>query len=253
MSINYWKQEKKTRLWKTCRIKGSTLITRLYYILHLVPKEIVLHTYIQNIALALMVFVFSAVAAPDIQGSALAGTLDTGEALEIRSLGDPNAPVTLTEYSSLGCPHCKSFHDNTLPILKEEYIDTGKVRLIYRDFPLGTRAMAAAMLTRCAPKTLYFGMLELFFDKQAVWSQSEDAIGALSSVAKHGMMTNDDVMACLQNQELMNGIRAIAEDGKTRFGIESTPTFLIGESGDSKIEGAADIEVFRKAIDEALN
>jgi protein-disulfide isomerase len=212
-----------------------------------------LQTYTQNIAIALIIFVFSAVAAPDFHNSARAGTTDVGEALEIRSLGDPNAPVTLTEYSSLGCPHCKSFHENTLPTLKKEYIDTGKVRLIYRDFPLGSRAMAAAMLTRCAPKTLYFGMLELFFDKQAVWSQSEDAIGALSSVAKHGMMTNDDVLDCLQKQELMDGVRSIKEDGTARFDIESTPTFVINNDADLKIEGAADIEEFRKALDEALN
>ena len=199
------------------------------------------------------VFLISGFLIPHTQNSAWAGEINLSEALEIHSLGDPNAPVTMIEYSSLGCPHCKSFHTDTLPDLKKEYIDTGKLRLVYRDYPLGTRAMAAAMLTRCAPKALYFGMIELFFDKQAVWNQSEDAVGALTNVAKHGMMTNDDVMSCLQNQELMDGIRSIAEEGNAKFGISSTPTFLIGEDGDVKIEGAMDIEVFREAIDKALN
>ncbi len=208
--------------------------------------------YIQNLALVCFVFIYGALATPLQLNVAHAGSLSTKEALEIRSLGDPNAPVTMTEYSSLGCPHCKAFHTNTLPTLKKEYIDTGKLRLIYRDFPLGNRAMAAAMLTRCAPKSTYFGMLELFFDKQETWGRAQDAIGALASVARHGMMSRDDVATCLQDQELMNGITAIAKEGTKNFNVRSTPTFIIGD-GDTIIEGAQDIEVFRKAIDAALN
>jgi protein-disulfide isomerase len=233
--------------------KGSTFMTKRFYILYLVPKEVILRLYIQNIAIVSVVFIFSAIAIPFHLNVAHAGTLSTEEALATRTLGDPNAPVTMIEYSSLGCPHCKSFHTDTLPTLKKEYIDTGKLRIIYNDFPLGNRAMAAAMLARCAPKPAYFGMLELFFDKQDVWSRAQDAIGALASVAKHGMMSRDDVATCLQNQELMNGISNSAQEGTKKYGVRSTPTFVIVEDGNKVIAGAADIAVFRKAIEDALN
>ncbi len=203
--------------------------------------------------LALFALTISATLSPVSVENAYAGEVDLTTALSVRSIGRDDAPVTLIEYASLGCSHCKSFHDDTYPIIKKDYIDTGLVRLEFRDYPLGTRAMAASMLTRCAPESMYFGMVGLFFDKQSVWGQSEDPIGALSSVAKHAMMTPDDVTACLQNKDLMNGIRSGAEEASNNYGIQSTPTFFIGEAGGTRIEGAQDIDVFRAAIEDALN
>ena len=219
---------------------------------YVVVMEANLRQYIQSVAVAVsMLFLVS--------GAVLLGNseahseiLDTSAALEERSLGDSNAPLTIYEYSSLGCPHCKAFHKNTLPMVMEEFIDTGKVRLVYRDYPLGNRAMAAAMIARCAPQERYFGMLELFFQKQSDWSQSEDAIGALTAVAKFGGLSSDDVMACLQDQDLLNGIRTRAEAGSDEFGIEATPTFIIGDTGE-KIEGAMGPDEFRKVLNDALN
>lgn len=212
-----------------------------------------LRQYIQSVAVTISVVFLFAGTIFFGSGEARSEILETSIALEERSLGDPNAPLTIYEYSSLGCPHCKAFHDNTLPMVMEEYIDTGKVRLVYRDFPLGNRAMAAAMIARCAPQERYFGMIELFFHKQADWTQAEDAIGALTAVAKFGGLSADDVVACLQDQELMNGIRTRAADGGDDFDITATPTFLIGEDTGEKVEGAMGPDEFREVLEKALN
>ncbi len=211
-----------------------------------------LRQYIQSVAVAVGV-VFVVAGAFFFPGNeARSEILDTSAALEERSLGDSNAPLTIYEYSSLGCPHCKAFHDGTLPMVLEEYIETGKVRLVYRDYPLGNRAMAAAMIARCAPQERYFGMIELFFHNQAIWTQAEDAIGALTDVAKFGGLSSDDVIACLQDQALRDGILARADEGSDDFDIDATPTFVIGEDGDI-IEGAMGPDDFREVLENALN
>mgnify|MGYP002629894118 FL=1 len=205
--------------------------------------------YIQGLAVALLLVLQG----PGFSQPAVAGILDTEAALADRILGDENAPLTIIEYSSLGCPHCKAFHSDTFPMIKKEFIDTGKVRMIYRDYPLGARAMAAAMIARCAPAPRYFGMIELFFDKQQEWSQAEDALAALSKVAKFGGMSGDDVAECLKNQALLDGIRGRAEDAKFDFEIAATPSFLVGGEDGQKIEGALSAEDFRDVIQKALN
>lgn len=205
--------------------------------------------YIQGLAVALpllfLVFGYTQPAAADVLG--------TEAALAERVLGDENAPLTIIEYSSLGCPHCMAFHRDTYPMIKKEYIDTGKVRMILRDFPLGARAMAAAMVARCAPEQRYFGMIELFFQKQQEWSHAEDALAAISNVAKFGGMSSGDVVECLENQELLDAIRGRAEDAQIDFEISSTPSFLIGGEDGEKIEGALATDDFRDVIEKALN
>ncbi len=204
--------------------------------------------YIQGLAVALpvilLVFGLFQPAAADV--------LDTETALADRVLGDDNAPLTIIEYSSLGCPHCMAFHRDTFPMIKKDYIDTGKVRVIFRDYPLGARAMAAAMIARCAPEARYFGMVDLFFMKQEEWSHAEDVIAALSKVAKFGGMSGDDVTMCLQNQALLDGIRGRAEDAQGDYEIAATPSFVLVEEDNQMISGALPIEDFRDAIEKAL-
>jgi len=207
-----------------------------------------LRQYIQGLAVALpvilLVFGLFQPAAADV--------LDTETALADRVLGDDNAPLTIIEYSSLGCPHCMVFHRDTFPMIKKDYIDTGKVRVIFRDYPLGARAMAAAMIARCAPEARYFGMVDLFFMKQEEWSHAEDVIAALSKVAKFGGMSGDDVTMCLQNQALLDGIRGRAEDAQGDYEIAATPSFVLVEEDNQMISGALPIEDFRDAIEKAL-
>ena len=154
--------------------------------------------------------------------------LSTQEALSERVMGNPEAPITIIEYASLTCPHCANVHANTLPRLKKEWIDTGKAKLVYRDFPTNPvgLAFAGAMIARCAPKEQYFTLLRVFFANQKDWTRSNDAIAALSQIARLGGMSEADVQACLDKADL-DGLRERALDGQIEFGVDSTPSFVI--------------------------
>ena len=180
---------------------------------------------------------------------AAAGNVPLAEAVAEMVMGRDDAPVTMIEYSSLACPHCAAFHRDVLPKIKETYIDTGKVRLIYRDFPLGGLALAAAMLARCGGSAKFFGFIEVLYRSQAQWSRSDDPRRELARVARFGGISQKDFEACLTNEPLMTDIRERAVDAKQKFGIDSTPTFIIdGET----IKGARPFEDFRDVIEKAL-
>ena len=181
--------------------------------------------------------------------SAMAGIASNEEATEEKVIGSEKAPVTMIEYASLGCHHCAAFHQDTYPKIKKEYIDTGKLRMIFRDFPLGTPALAAAMVARCSGPSRYFGFVDLLFRSQAQWSRSDDVIAELTKVARFGGMSGTDVQACLQNQYLLNSIQAGAKKAQEEHKIRSTPSFVIG---DETIPGAADFEEFSRIIEKAL-
>jgi protein-disulfide isomerase len=180
---------------------------------------------------------------------ARAGIASFEEAIAERVLGRADAPVTILEHSSLACPHCATFHRDTLPRLTKEYIDTGKVRLVFVDFPLGGPALAASMIARCAPKDTYFGMIEVLFRDQERWSRGKDPLKELERIARLGGLSEKDVQACLDNQALLTAIRQRAATASEQFGINSTPTFLIEGA---KIEGAMAFEDFQKVIENAL-
>lgn len=180
---------------------------------------------------------------------AAAGIAPVEEALAEMTLGSPDAPVTIIEYSSLGCPHCAAFHRDTLPRLKKEYIDTGKAKLIYRDFPLGTPALAASMIARCAGPKKYFGFIDILFRSQDQWARSQNPLAALTRVARFGGMSEADVQACMQAQAILDGIRQGAAYAQQNHNINSTPTFLIEGQ---VISGAMPFEHFKKAIEKAL-
>lgn len=144
-------------------------------------------------------------------------------------MGDADAPVTIIEYASLTCPHCATFHRETLPQVKSEWIETGKARLIYRDYPTSPTAvsLAASMIARCAPQERYFAFLGALFETQKNWAVSPDPIDALAKVAQLGGMPREDVDKCLDDEALLDGLRERALDARMEFGIESTPSFVI--------------------------
>lgn len=180
--------------------------------------------------------------------AASAKPLSTEEALKERTLGDPKAPVTIIEYSSLACPHCAKFHTETFPKIKKNYIDTGKAKLIYRDYPLGGAAYAAAMMARCAPPARYFQFLDVLFKNQKAWAASKDPRAALARIGKLGGMSQAEFDACLKNEALFQGIRKVQLEGTQRFEVNATPTFIVN---DEKISGAQPYEEFRKVLDKA--
>lgn len=183
-------------------------------------------------------------------GSASAAPLSTEDALAERAMGRADAPVTIIEHSSLGCPHCAAFHRETLPAIKERYIDTGKVRLIFRDFPFGVPALAATMLARCAPQDRYFAFIEVLFKSQPSWAQAEDPLGALMQVARMGGLSKDDFDACIGNQDLLEAIQQRKRQAHEERDVESTPTFFINGE---KLEGARPFKDFEDIIEKHLN
>jgi protein-disulfide isomerase len=144
-----------------------------------------------------------------------------------QTMGDPDAPVTIIEYASLTCPHCAQFHNEVLPDLKERYIETGRVQLIYRDFPLDERALMAAALAHCAGPDRYFGFLDVLFETQSGWARADDGVGALKKLGKLGGMSDEQMDQCLADEQLANGILQTRLDGQNEHQVSSTPTLVI--------------------------
>lgn len=158
-----------------------------------------------------------------------------------RILGDPAAPVTIIEYASLTCPHCAAFHRETLPVLKERYIDTGKARLVFRDFPLDRAALAAAALAHCAGDARYFKFLDAMFANQQSWARASDPVAALRQLTRLGGLSDAEAEACLADQGLQDAILQTRLDGEREFGVNSTPTILVNgeKAADSSVEAIA--------------
>ncbi len=171
-----------------------------------------------------------------------------------KALGAEDAPVTIVEYASITCGHCANFHAKTFPQIKKKYIDTGKVRFIFREFPLDPPngpplASAGFMIARCAPGDGYFQMIDILFEKLDFWSRSRDIAAALFTLAKQVGFTQDSFKACLTNQQVLDGLNWTKERAYKEFGVNSTPTFFInGEMA----RGALRIEEMEKLIDPLL-
>ncbi len=142
-------------------------------------------------------------------------------------MGDANAPITIIEYASFTCPHCASFHAQTLPGLKKAWIDTGKAKLIFRDFPLDEMAFNASKLARCADENRYFAFVEVLFRQQGQWARSRDPIAALGKLGRLGGIGKARFDACLSNEALGNAILQSRVNGAREFEVNSTPTLII--------------------------
>ncbi len=175
--------------------------------------------------------------------------LGEGGPLGDKVVGSPDAPVTVIEYASLTCGHCANFHNTTYKELKKKYIDTGKVRFIFREFPLDTVAAAGFMLARCAPEDKYFDVMGLMFAQQRNWAFSNDPYSALLNMGKQIGFTEDAVKACLTNQEILDGVTEVRDYGSKKLGVDSTPTFFINGE---KVSGALSFEEFSKLVDKNL-
>ena len=184
-----------------------------------------------------------------LPGSGMAQEIKAGGLLGERVQGKMDAPVTILEYSSLTCPHCATFHTDTLPAIKEKYIDTGKVRLVMRDFPFDRVGLAGAIAARCVDEKRYFGLLDVLFRQQSRWAGDKDPIAALGRLTRLAGLSEKAFKACMDNEELANSILARRIEGEKTYKINSTPTFVInGEI----VSGAQPFEVFEKAIEGAL-
>ncbi len=146
---------------------------------------------------------------------------------EEMAIGAADAPVTVVEYASMSCSHCAHFHIETLPKFKEKYIDSGKVRMVFREFPLDRTAFWAAILARCSGEKRYFGFVDLLFRQQEKWSRSRDPLAELRKVGLMGGVGKKEFDACFNDAELGNAILATRLTGEQKHKIQSTPSFII--------------------------
>jgi protein-disulfide isomerase len=160
-----------------------------------------------------------------IQNATVADVMMPGPLPEM-SLGRLDAPVTIVQYASLTCPHCRTFHADTFPEFKRSYIDTGKVRYILREFPIGKQSGNATVALRCAAPEKYFDLYGKFMAQQASWVSQEVRIDPIFAVAKQVGMTRPQLDACLQNQAMIDGLKWVKERGR-KLGVIGTPNFFI--------------------------
>jgi protein-disulfide isomerase len=159
------------------------------------------------------------------------------------ALGDEKAPVTIIEYASMTCPHCAQFHATTFPEIKKRYIDTGKVRFIFREFPLDQLALAAFLLARCAGPDKYFPMIDTLFQMQKEWV-IQKPLGPLLAIAKQAGMSEQAFNECLQDKKLIDGLEEVRQQAM-KLNVQSTPSFFVNGK---PLRGAFTIEDFEKAI-----
>ena len=146
---------------------------------------------------------------------------------EDRVLGQDTARVTILEYSSLTCPHCAQFHAEGYRHLKSAYIDTGKVRLVFRDFPLDGLALRAAALAECVPAERYFPFLQLLFEGQKGWAGSDNPAAELVRLGQLAGLSEERALGCIQDEAGLEKIIQERLDGQEDYKIDSTPSFII--------------------------
>jgi protein-disulfide isomerase len=180
-----------------------------------------------------------------------AGDVAKPVSLPDMALGPKEAAVTITEFASMTCPHCAAFNEQVFPKIKSEYIDTGKVRYIFREFPLDIKAAAGSMLSRCiakddAPK--YFAVTDMLFRQQNDWVM-KNTTETLTRIGKQAGLTQQQVEACLKDQALLDKIAADQKYASDVLKVDSTPTFFINGE---KIKGETTFEEFAKKINPLL-
>ena len=190
--------------------------------------------------------VLLAVACP---GLAPVRAADAGYALGEISLGAADAPVTMIEYASMTCPHCAAFHGTTFKKLKEKYIDTGKMRLVFREFPFDGLALRASVLARCAGEQAYLPMVDVLFSQQGAWSHAKDPMAALATIGRLGGIGQDKFDACMADQALFDAVVKNRMTGANEHKVDSTPYFII--NGD-RLSGNLGLAEFEAAIDRHL-
>ena len=160
-------------------------------------------------------------------------------------IGNADAPVTIVEYASMTCNHCANFHNTVLPALKEKYIDSGKVRLVFREFPLDERAALASMMARCAGDDKSMPLISMLFAKQDEWaSAKQDFLPKLFKFGQQVGVTKTAFDRCRQDEKLLKSLIAVRDRGNASFGVSSTPTFFINGK---RFEGGS-VEEFEKVL-----
>jgi protein-disulfide isomerase len=176
---------------------------------------------------------------------ATAGALAVGP--EDRVLGKPDASITIIEYASFTCPHCAHFAIDVLPKLKEKWIDSGKARLVVREFPRDEPDLRAAMVARCAPPDRYFPLIDTLFEQQEKWVLARDYRAALETLAKLAGIGSEEFGKCLADKKLEETLLQGRLTAVQTLGVNSTPTFFINGK---KFDGEPTVEAIDKQLTE---
>jgi protein-disulfide isomerase len=164
-------------------------------------------------------------------------------------MGKADAPVTMLEFASFTCPHCAAFTNDVLPQIEKAYVDTGKVKIVFRQFPLNGLDLRAGMMARCAPHDQYFNIAKVLFQTQQSWATANDPISALAQIGGMAGLPKDKFDACLKDNSVADAIIKLSQDAQAEYKVNATPTFVVeGE----KIEGEASFDTFKALFDKKL-
>ncbi len=167
------------------------------------------------------------------------GLEDRGYALGDMELGSADAPVTVIEYASLTCPHCASFHRDTWPAIKAQYVDTGKARFIFREVYFEQFGLWASMIARCGGESTFHSYISTFLNRQQEWTRAEDVVAEMMRIGRLGGLPAERMQACLTDADFMNRLVADYQANATEHNVRSTPTFIInGESHSGAMSAA---------------
>jgi protein-disulfide isomerase len=202
-------------------------------------------------ALALLCFTLAALAglclAPPARAqSSLAAQVAKPMSLPDIAIGSAKAAVTITEYASMSCPHCAAWGENVFPMLRTRYIDTGKVRFVFREFPLDLKAAGASMLARCIAKgdgEKYLAVVATMYQQlDPLLSRTKDT---LIQIGKLNGMTEEEVAACETDQSLLEKLKADQQYAFNTLKVDSTPTFFVNGQ---RLKGAMSFEELEAII-----
>jgi protein-disulfide isomerase len=171
-------------------------------------------------------------------------------ALPDMALGSAKAPVSITEFASMTCPHCAAFEQNVFPMLRSKYIDTGKVRFVFREFPLDIKAMAAAMVARCIANgdpEKFFGAIDTLFKQQD--QLVAHTLETLQQIGKRAGMQDQGADICVKDQTLLDKLSADQKFANEELKVDATPTFFINGK---MVKGAMSFEELEERIKRLL-
>ncbi|MCL2469437.1 MAG: DsbA family protein [Alphaproteobacteria bacterium] len=170
-------------------------------------------------------------------------------ALYEHSQGEVDAPVTMIEYSSLTCPHCADFNIKILPKLIEHYVNTGKLRIIYRDFPSDAYALRASVLARCLPDGQYLPFLHVLYSNLESWLKNPKPLDVLLRYAQMAGLDAERAQVCIDDNQLADALIALRQEAVERYKVEGTPAFIFND-GAQQIIGYRPYEDFARVIDD---
>ncbi len=165
------------------------------------------------------------------------------------TLGKADAPITVVEYASLGCPLCRGFHKATFPRFKREYIDTGKVYFVFREFPIGKSSIAAAMASRCVPGKSFFRIIRKFMNTTGQWNAREPNLDLIYKIVQETGLSRSKFDTCMANQNIKDGVITVRQRGR-EFGVKGTPTFFINGQ---RVRGALAFSDMKKLVDAQIS